>query len=199
VLTGSCPCGSSLASLARVADIAGRRDDDFRYGTHTIPAGAFRHVLGTNARISEYEVRQTSTGAEVLVVGSPRVDAVTAALTASLHRHGLTNPQQLRSGCSRAWMCKYHCPSSTRVHIDPPNPDCQSDGGCAPSGPLPSRKMERARAGEPRGAANASRNHAWHQRCGWARCRRSAATRRCQRAGHLIKVVQGPQPGIDIR
>ena len=34
-LTGRCGCGSSMA---RVADIAGRRDDDFRYSGHTVPA-----------------------------------------------------------------------------------------------------------------------------------------------------------------
>lgn len=90
MLPGRCPCGSSLV---RVADIAGRRDDDFRYGSHTIPASAFRHVLGTNPRISEYQVRQTAAGAEVRVVGSPDVAAVTASLAASLRRYGLRDPE----------------------------------------------------------------------------------------------------------
>jgi phenylacetate-coenzyme A ligase PaaK-like adenylate-forming protein len=89
-LTERCACGSSMV---RVADIAGRRDDDFRYGTHTIPASAFRHVLGTNPAISEYQVRQTSTGADVDVVGLPDTDAVTKSLLASLRRHGLANPE----------------------------------------------------------------------------------------------------------
>jgi hypothetical protein len=39
--------------MVRVADIAGRIDDDFRYGAHTVPASAFRHVLGTSPAISE--------------------------------------------------------------------------------------------------------------------------------------------------
>lgn len=90
LLPGRCPCGSSLV---RIADIAGRRDDDFHYGTNTIPAAAFRHVLGTNAQISEYQVRQTRTGAEVLVVGSPAVAGVTAALAESLRRFGLDRPE----------------------------------------------------------------------------------------------------------
>jgi phenylacetate-coenzyme A ligase PaaK-like adenylate-forming protein len=90
VLPGRCPCGSSLA---RVADIAGRRDDDFRYGARTIPASAFRHVLGTDPEISEYQVRQTPGGAEVLVVGSPQVAAVTASLTTALEPYGLTGAQ----------------------------------------------------------------------------------------------------------
>lgn len=90
VLPGECPCGSSFA---RIADIAGRRDDDFRYGHRTVPASAFRHVLGTDPRISEYQVRQTPAGAEVLVVGSPGVAELTASLVDALRRHGLAGPE----------------------------------------------------------------------------------------------------------
>ncbi len=89
MLEGACPCGSPLA---RVADIAGRRDDDFRYGERTIPAAAFRHVLGTDPAISEYQVKQTPAGADVLVVGSPDPAALTAALQQSLRRFGLRDP-----------------------------------------------------------------------------------------------------------
>ena len=89
LLPGSCPCGSSLA---RVADVAGRRDDDFRYGALTVPASAFRHVLGADPSISEYQVRQTGDGPEVLVVGSPDLAAVTRSLSESLERFGLTRP-----------------------------------------------------------------------------------------------------------
>jgi phenylacetate-coenzyme A ligase PaaK-like adenylate-forming protein len=88
-LPGPCECGSAFA---RVADIGGRRDDDFRYGPTTVPASVFRHVLGTDPRISEYQVTQTVTGAEVRVVGSPDVDALTTALVAALHRYGLPEP-----------------------------------------------------------------------------------------------------------
>ena len=90
LLSGRCACGSSML---RVADIAGRRDDDFRYGDRMIPASAFRYVLGTDPLISEYQVRQTTHGAEVLVVGSPDVSAVAAALVSSLGRYGLSNPE----------------------------------------------------------------------------------------------------------
>ncbi len=89
MLPDRCPCGSALA---RVADIAGRRDDDFHYGAHTVPAAVFRHVLGTDPTISEYQVRQTPAGAEVLVVGSPSFEGVTGALTASLRRCALAEP-----------------------------------------------------------------------------------------------------------
>jgi phenylacetate-coenzyme A ligase PaaK-like adenylate-forming protein len=89
LLPERCACGSAML---RVADIAGRRDDDFRYGERLVPASAFRHVLGTDPLISEYQVRQTAGGADVLVVGSPDVATVAAALVASLGRYGFSNP-----------------------------------------------------------------------------------------------------------
>jgi phenylacetate-coenzyme A ligase PaaK-like adenylate-forming protein len=84
-----CACGSQFA---RVADIGGRRDDDFRYGTCTIPASVFRHVLGTDSRISEYQVHQTAAGADVLVVGDPEIAELTMLLVTALQRHGLPAP-----------------------------------------------------------------------------------------------------------
>ncbi|WP_238006146.1 hypothetical protein KZZ52_51610 [Dactylosporangium sp. AC04546] len=90
LLPGDCACGSTML---RVADIAGRRDDDFRYGERTVPASAFRQVLGTDPLISEYQVRQTAGGADVLVVGSPEVSAVAAALAAALSPYGLSDPR----------------------------------------------------------------------------------------------------------
>ncbi|WP_068177134.1 phenylacetate--CoA ligase family protein [Mycobacterium sp. UM_CSW] len=88
-LPGECACGSAFA---RVADIGGRRDDDFRYGATTIPAIAFRHVLGTDPRISEYQVTQTAAGADIVVVGDPDREALSSALVAALRRYGLPEP-----------------------------------------------------------------------------------------------------------
>ncbi|GAA1848385.1 hypothetical protein GCM10009836_30140 [Pseudonocardia ailaonensis] len=84
-LPGPCPCGSAMP---RIAAVAGRRDDDFRYGALVVPASAFRLVLGVDPRISEYQVHQTRAGAEVLVVGSPDPAAVRAALITELARFG---------------------------------------------------------------------------------------------------------------
>jgi phenylacetate-CoA ligase len=90
ILPGRCACGSAMR---RVADIAGRHDDDFRYGDHMVPASAFRYVLGTDPRISEYQVRQTGKGADVLVVGSPDVAAVAAALVDAVRPFGLVDAE----------------------------------------------------------------------------------------------------------
>ncbi len=88
-LPGACACGSVFA---RVADIGGRRDDDFRYGATTVPPIAFRHILGTDPRVSEYQVAQTATGADIVVVGAPDTDALTSSLIAALRRYGLSEP-----------------------------------------------------------------------------------------------------------
>ena len=89
-LRSPCECGSAFA---RVADIGGRRDDDFRYGTATVPASAFRFVLGTDPRVSEYQVKQTVSGAAVFAVGTPDADALERSLVAALRRHGLAEPE----------------------------------------------------------------------------------------------------------
>jgi phenylacetate-coenzyme A ligase PaaK-like adenylate-forming protein len=89
-LAGQCPCGSRFA---RLADVAGRRDDDFHYPGCTVPAGVFRHVLGIDPRLSEYQVRQTPDGAEILAVGTPDTAVLAGSLTAALRRLGLPDPQ----------------------------------------------------------------------------------------------------------
>ncbi len=89
MLPGTCPCGSAFA---RVADISGRRDDDFVYGSHSLPASVFRHILGTDPRIVEYQVLQTETGADVLVVAHADVQSLVPAIVSAMQRYGLTQP-----------------------------------------------------------------------------------------------------------
>jgi phenylacetate-coenzyme A ligase PaaK-like adenylate-forming protein len=89
MMSEPCPCGSAFA---RVADISGRRDDDFVYGSHTVPASAFRHVLGTDPRVVEYQVVQTEEGADVLVVASADVESLGSALVAAMQRYGVALP-----------------------------------------------------------------------------------------------------------
>ena len=88
-LPGSCECGSAFA---RLADIGGRRDDDFQYSSIAVPASAFRHVLGTDPQVSEYQVTQTVAGADVLIVGNPDLDALKTSLIAAQRRYGLPDP-----------------------------------------------------------------------------------------------------------
>ncbi|HEX4587078.1 MAG TPA: phenylacetate--CoA ligase family protein [Mycobacterium sp.] len=90
LLPGPCECGSAFA---RVADIGGRRDDEFRYGSITVPSITFNHVLGTDPRVSEFQVTQTATGVDILTVGRPDVDALTASMAAALRGCGLPNPR----------------------------------------------------------------------------------------------------------
>jgi phenylacetate-coenzyme A ligase PaaK-like adenylate-forming protein len=88
VLPDSCACGSAFA---RVADIGGRRDDDFRYGPITVPAITFRHVLGTDPRVSEYQVVQTADGAHIFAVGHPNIETLETSVADALRRCGLPN------------------------------------------------------------------------------------------------------------
>jgi phenylacetate-CoA ligase len=89
IMSEPCVCGSAFA---RVADISGRRDDDFAYGSHSVPASAFRHVLGTDPRIVEYQVLQTECGADVLAVASVSVQDMVPALVAAIQRYGVPDP-----------------------------------------------------------------------------------------------------------
>jgi len=89
LLSEPCPCGSAFA---RVAEVAGRRDDDFVYGPVTVPASAFRHVLGTDPRITEYQVIQTASGADIAVIGSPD-ESVAHTLVAAVGRYGLPSAE----------------------------------------------------------------------------------------------------------
>lgn len=89
LIAGDCACGSAFA---RVADIEGRRDDDFRYGSIAVPPLVFRHILGSDPSISEYQVTQTADGADILVVGSPDTIGLTSDLVGALTNHGLERP-----------------------------------------------------------------------------------------------------------
>jgi phenylacetate-coenzyme A ligase PaaK-like adenylate-forming protein len=89
MMSEPCPCGSAFA---RVADVSGRRDDGFVYGAHTVPASAFRHVLGTDPRIVEYQVVQTEGGVDVFVVAAADVQSLAPALVTAMQRHGVSGP-----------------------------------------------------------------------------------------------------------
>ena len=79
----------------RDADIQGRLDDVFTYpGGVTVHPHAFRSVLGRDARVIEYQVRQTLRGADVLLRthGPVDVEHIARALEAELNRVGYGHP-----------------------------------------------------------------------------------------------------------
>jgi len=80
LLDEPCACGSVHR---RIADIEGRNDDTFLYrdGVSVHPH-LFRSILGREQAISEYQVRQTPTGAAVGVCADGEVD--TESLTRKL-------------------------------------------------------------------------------------------------------------------
>ncbi|MCU0307785.1 MAG: phenylacetate--CoA ligase family protein [Thermoleophilia bacterium] len=92
LLDEPCPCGSPFRLIA---DVQGRLDDDFRYGDALVPAVSFRHVLGADARIEEYQVVQTPRGADVRLVATGPVDAEGMAreIADALGQAGVGDPE----------------------------------------------------------------------------------------------------------
>lgn len=62
ILNEPCPCGSAHHCIA---DIQGRLDDVFIYGTHRVHPHVFRSLLAQHAGVVEYQVRQTGDGARI--------------------------------------------------------------------------------------------------------------------------------------
>jgi phenylacetate-CoA ligase len=91
LLDRPCRCGSAHQLIA---DVQGRLEDVFTYpGGQVVHPHVFASLLRRDPRIVEYQVRQTPTGAEVLVVGAPAdPPALGRALAAELARLGLPAP-----------------------------------------------------------------------------------------------------------
>lgn len=93
VLSEPCPCG---CAFTRVADIQGRVDDIFRYaGGVSIHPHVFRSPLSREPEIIEYQVRQTSRGADIVIraAGEVNVAALRAQIAAHVAKAGLDDPQ----------------------------------------------------------------------------------------------------------
>jgi phenylacetate-CoA ligase len=92
IVPDPCRCGSSHR---RIEDIQGRLDDGFVYGEITVHPHVFRSVLGRARQVVEYQVRQTSAGAEVSARCAGPVDlpALEAEIAAELARLGLRAPE----------------------------------------------------------------------------------------------------------
>lgn len=76
------------------ATVEGRADDAFRYGTVTVHPLVIRSVFVTTPGVTEYQVRQTGDGLDVLLVAERAVDTdgVTERLRAALDHAGVVKP-----------------------------------------------------------------------------------------------------------
>jgi phenylacetate-CoA ligase len=91
-LNKPCRCGSAHR---RVADIQGRLDDAFAYANGLrVHTHVFRSALVREQAVTEYQVRQTPRGAEILLRTDAPVDnaALANRVAASLRAAGLTDP-----------------------------------------------------------------------------------------------------------
>lgn len=87
-----CPCGSPFR---RVEDIVGRTTDLFVYADRvTVHPLAFRSVLGHEANVFSYQVRQTTRGATVRIqaTGTVDTDALAERISQALSRAGVDDP-----------------------------------------------------------------------------------------------------------
>jgi len=91
LLEEPCPCGSKLR---RIANPQGRSDDLFHYGRVAVHPHVFRSPLSRARHVMEYQVRQTTSGAEIAVVsrGSGDDAAIEGEIARSLAELGLEAP-----------------------------------------------------------------------------------------------------------
>ena len=93
LLDEPCPCGSAMR---RIDDIQGRTDDVFTYaGKIIVHPIVFRSRLGHERNVIEYQVRQTTSGADIDVraIGPVDTTALANALEADLTGLGLLEPR----------------------------------------------------------------------------------------------------------
>jgi phenylacetate-coenzyme A ligase PaaK-like adenylate-forming protein len=92
VLDEPCPCGGMLL---RIDDIQGRLDDAFSYPEGpTVHPFAFRSILGRDRNVLEYQVRQTVTGADIVLraAGAVQTERIAASLCSALRDLGIAEP-----------------------------------------------------------------------------------------------------------
>ncbi len=87
-----CACGSSHR---RIRDIEGRNDDTFHYRpTVSVHPHLFRSILAKHSAISEYQIKQTPTGAQIAIcpTGPVGTDEIASEIASALGRSGLQQP-----------------------------------------------------------------------------------------------------------
>lgn len=87
-----CACGSSHR---RIQDIQGRNDDMFHYQPNVrVHPQLFRSIFAKHSAISEYQIKQTPTGAEITICATAPVDAgeIASEIASALGRSGIHQP-----------------------------------------------------------------------------------------------------------
>jgi phenylacetate-CoA ligase len=90
MLAARCPCGSEHRLIE---DPSGRLDDSFQYEDALVHPHVFRSVLGCDAGIIEYQVRQTHRGAEIAIRGDTNPQRIQHELQRGLEQLGLQRPE----------------------------------------------------------------------------------------------------------
>jgi phenylacetate-coenzyme A ligase PaaK-like adenylate-forming protein len=90
MLDERCPCGSEHRL---VADPMGQLDDSFTYSGTVVHPHVFRSVLGGDAGIIEYQVRQTAHGPDIAIRGEANTERLRGQLGQALRRAGVHSPE----------------------------------------------------------------------------------------------------------
>ena len=85
---------TAYPAFREIKSILGRADDWFTYGKCRVHPMIFRHILGQNKEIEEYQVIQTMDGADILIVSSEGIDLepLRNGIKSNLLKEGLSNP-----------------------------------------------------------------------------------------------------------
>jgi len=85
---------TAYPAFSEIKSILGRADDWFTYGKCRVHPMVFRHTLGQNKEIEEYQVVQTENGADILIVssGSINFENITKGISDNLTKEGLKEP-----------------------------------------------------------------------------------------------------------
>ena len=86
---------TAYPAFREIKSIVGRADDWFTYGKCRVHPMIFRHILGQNKEIEEYQVIQTIDGADILIVASEKIDleSIKNGINANLINDGLLDPE----------------------------------------------------------------------------------------------------------
>jgi len=86
---------TAYSAFREIKSILGRADDWFTYDKCRLHPIAFRHVLGQNKEIEEYQIVQTENGADIFIVSSENInsESIINNISKNLINEGLKEPK----------------------------------------------------------------------------------------------------------